>query len=147
MINSFRHLLAPPLQVSLALQGGGAHGAFTRGVLDRLLEEPRFDIAAVSGTSAGAVNAVALAWGWCEGGRQGARALLERVWQAIGQAGRGSSIGLGGIAALALGALADTVDLRTAMYACAAVPALAIFLGLLLPSPRAPRRLAPEPVL
>lgn len=59
----------------------------------------------------------------------------------------GFSIGLGGIAALALGALADTVDLRTAMYACAAVPALAIVLGLLLPSPRAPRRLAPEPVL
>jgi MFS transporter, FSR family, fosmidomycin resistance protein len=59
----------------------------------------------------------------------------------------GFSIGLGGIAALALGALADTVDLRTAMYACAAVPALAIVPGLLLPSPRAPRRLAPEPVL
>jgi FSR family fosmidomycin resistance protein-like MFS transporter len=59
----------------------------------------------------------------------------------------GFSIGLGGIAALALGALADTVDLRTAMYACAAVPALAIVLGVLLPSPRAPRRLAPEPVL
>jgi FSR family fosmidomycin resistance protein-like MFS transporter len=59
----------------------------------------------------------------------------------------GFSIGLGGIAALALGALADAVDLRTAMYACAAVPALAIVLGLLLPSPRAPRRLEPEPVL
>jgi MFS transporter, FSR family, fosmidomycin resistance protein len=59
----------------------------------------------------------------------------------------GFSIGLGGIAALALGALADTVDLRTAMYACAAIPALAIGLGFLLPSPRAPRRLAPEPVL
>jgi MFS transporter, FSR family, fosmidomycin resistance protein len=59
----------------------------------------------------------------------------------------GFSIGLGGIAALALGALADTVDLRTAMYACAAVPALAIVLGFLLPSPRAPRQLAPEPVL
>ena len=59
----------------------------------------------------------------------------------------GFSIGLGGIAALALGAVADTVDLRAAMYACAAVPALAIFLGVLLPSPRAPRRLAPEPVL
>jgi FSR family fosmidomycin resistance protein-like MFS transporter len=59
----------------------------------------------------------------------------------------GFSIGLGGIAALALGAVADGVDLQTAMYACAAVPALAIVLGLLLPSPRAPRRLAPEPVL
>jgi FSR family fosmidomycin resistance protein-like MFS transporter len=59
----------------------------------------------------------------------------------------GFSIGLGGVAALALGALADAVDLETTMYACAAVPALAIVLALLLPSPRARRRLAPEPVL
>jgi MFS transporter, FSR family, fosmidomycin resistance protein len=59
----------------------------------------------------------------------------------------GFSIGLGGVAALALGALADQVDLETAMYACAGIPALAIVLGLLLPSPRAPRRLAAEPVL
>lgn len=59
----------------------------------------------------------------------------------------GFSIGLGGIAALALGALADNVNLETAMYACAAVPALAIVLAAFLPSPRAPRRLAPEPVL
>jgi MFS transporter, FSR family, fosmidomycin resistance protein len=59
----------------------------------------------------------------------------------------GFSIGLGGIAALALGAVADNIDLRTAMYACAAVPALAIVLGLMLPSSRAPRRLAAEPVL
>jgi FSR family fosmidomycin resistance protein-like MFS transporter len=59
----------------------------------------------------------------------------------------GFSIGLGGIAALALGAVADSIDLRTAMYACAAVPALAIVPGLLLPSSRAPRRLEPEPVL
>jgi FSR family fosmidomycin resistance protein-like MFS transporter len=59
----------------------------------------------------------------------------------------GFSIGLGGVAAIALGALADGVDLETAMYACAAIPVLAIPLGLLLPSPRAPRRLAPEPVL
>jgi MFS transporter, FSR family, fosmidomycin resistance protein len=59
----------------------------------------------------------------------------------------GFSIGLGGIAALALGAVADAVDLETAMYACAAVPALAIVLGLLLPSPRARRSLTPEPVV
>jgi FSR family fosmidomycin resistance protein-like MFS transporter len=59
----------------------------------------------------------------------------------------GFSIGLGGVAALVLGALADTVDLETAMYACAGVPALAIVLAAFLPSPRAPRRLAPEPVL
>ncbi|HEX2287291.1 MAG TPA: MFS transporter [Gaiellaceae bacterium] len=59
----------------------------------------------------------------------------------------GFSIGLGGIAALALGAVADSIDLRTAMYACAVVPALAIIPGLMLPSSRAPRRLEPEPVL
>lgn len=58
----------------------------------------------------------------------------------------GFSIGLGGIAALALGAVADGIDLRTAMYACAAVPALAIIPGIMLPSSRAPRRLQPEPV-
>jgi hypothetical protein len=51
------------------------------------------------------------------------------------------------VAALALGALADNVNLETAMYACAVVPALAIVLAAFLPSPRAPRRLAPEPVL
>lgn len=59
----------------------------------------------------------------------------------------GFAIGLGGVAALALGAVADAVDLETAMYACAAVPALAVVLAVLLPAPRAPRRLAPEPVL
>jgi MFS transporter, FSR family, fosmidomycin resistance protein len=59
----------------------------------------------------------------------------------------GFSIGLGGIAALALGAVADSIDLRTAMYACAAVPALAIVPAFMLPSSRAPRRLEPEPVL
>ncbi len=59
--------------VNLALQGGGSHGAFTWGVLDRLLEDGRLDLAAVSGTSAGAMNAVALADGWMRGGRDGAR--------------------------------------------------------------------------
>ena len=59
----------------------------------------------------------------------------------------GFSIGLGGIAALALGAVADAVDLETAMYACAVVPALAILPAVLLPSSRGSRRLAPEPVV
>ena len=59
----------------------------------------------------------------------------------------GFSIGLGGIAALALGAVADAVDLETAMYACAVVPAFAIVPAVLLPSPRGSRRLAPEPVV
>jgi NTE family protein len=90
--------------VSLALQGGGAHGAFTWGVLDRLLEEEDLDIAAVSGTSAGALNAVALASGWCQGGREGARAALERLWRAVGHEAARSPLGHGGgFAALALG--------------------------------------------
>lgn len=68
--------------VSLALQGGGAHGAFTWGVLDALLEEEiSFD--GVSGTSAGAMNAVCLAQGLMEGGHQGAREALRKFWTAV----------------------------------------------------------------
>lgn len=70
--------------VTLALQGGGAHGAFTWGVLDRLLEEGRLDFEGVSGTSAGAMNAVALADGWAKGGRDGARQSLADFWTAVG---------------------------------------------------------------
>ncbi|HEY0179136.1 MAG TPA: patatin-like phospholipase family protein [Dokdonella sp.] len=74
----------PPLpRLSLALQGGGAHGAFTWGVLDRLLEEPSLAIDGISATSSGAMNALALAQGWLEGGRDGARAKLEALWDAI----------------------------------------------------------------
>ncbi|MCG8561514.1 MAG: patatin-like phospholipase family protein [Hyphomicrobiales bacterium] len=69
--------------LNLALQGGGAHGAFTWGVLDRLLEQGHFRLDGVSGTSAGAVNAVALAAGLMEDGPDGARAMLEDVWRAI----------------------------------------------------------------
>jgi NTE family protein len=69
-----------PRRVSLALQGGGAHGAFTWGVLDRLLEDERIVIEAVSGTSAGAMNAAALAAGHAQGGREGARRALDRFW-------------------------------------------------------------------
>jgi NTE family protein len=71
------------LELNLALQGGGAHGAFTWGVLDRLLEETGLRIACISGTSAGAVNAVAVAAGFVEGGAEGARAKLAAVWAAI----------------------------------------------------------------
>ena len=66
--------------MSLALQGGGAHGAFSWGVLDRLLEDDRIVIEAVSGTSAGAMNAAALAAGYAKGGREGARQALEKFW-------------------------------------------------------------------
>lgn len=69
-----------PRPVGLALQGGGAHGAFTWGVLDRLLEDQRIVIEAVSGTSAGAMNAAALAAGYAENGREGARRALDRFW-------------------------------------------------------------------
>jgi NTE family protein len=75
-----------PILIDLALQGGGSHGAFTWGVLDRLLEEPRFRIAAISGTSAGAMNAAILANGWIDGGADGARAALEKYWRAVARA-------------------------------------------------------------
>jgi NTE family protein len=74
-------------RLNLALEGGGAHGAFTWGVLDRLLEEETIDVGWVSGTSAGAVNAVALAAGLAEGGREAARAKLRSVWEAVAKAG------------------------------------------------------------
>ena len=65
-----------PIPVDLALQGGGSHGAFTWGVLDRLLEEPWIRIDAISGTSAGAMNAAVLADGWSRGGADGASAIM-----------------------------------------------------------------------
>jgi NTE family protein len=71
--------------VNLALQGGGSHGAYTWGVLDRLLDEKDIDIEAVSGTSAGAINAVALAHGYATGGREGARAALRELWKRVGK--------------------------------------------------------------
>lgn len=73
------------VKLNLALQGGGAHGAFTWGVLDRLLEEPWFDIEAVSGTSAGAMNALMLAEGWRKNGAVGAREQLALFWEEIMQ--------------------------------------------------------------
>lgn len=69
--------------LNLALQGGGAHGAFTWGVLDRLLELDRFDIEGISGTSAGAMNGAVLAQGLRTGGPETARALLHRLWRRV----------------------------------------------------------------
>jgi NTE family protein len=71
-------------RINLALQGGGAHGAFTWGVLDRLLQEDDLEIASISGTSAGALNGAALKAGWVSGGREGARANLQWLWEQIG---------------------------------------------------------------
>ncbi|MEM7056941.1 MAG: patatin-like phospholipase family protein [Pseudomonadota bacterium] len=69
--------------INLALQGGGAHGAFTWGVLDRLLEEDRLEIEGISGTSAGAMNAAMLKTGYLAGGRDGAKTQLEKFWRKI----------------------------------------------------------------
>ncbi|MFG1302586.1 patatin-like phospholipase family protein [Xanthobacter autotrophicus] len=77
-----------PVLVDFALQGGGSHGAFTWGVLDRLLEETWLDIEGVSGTSAGAMNAAVLADGYAAGGRQGAQQALESYWRHVSEAAR-----------------------------------------------------------
>lgn len=69
--------------VNLALQGGGSHGAFTWGVLDRLLEEERLLIEGISGTSAGALNAAVMADGFERGGRDAAKAALHRFWESV----------------------------------------------------------------
>src|SRR5215470_16281991 len=78
--------------VDLALQGGGSHGAFTWGVLDRLLDEPWLRIDGISGTSAGAMNAVVLAGGYAADGPAGAKSALEGFWRRVSQAGRMSPL-------------------------------------------------------
>ncbi|HET9645406.1 MAG TPA: patatin-like phospholipase family protein [Burkholderiaceae bacterium] len=88
--------------LSLALQGGGAHGAFTWGVLDVLLAHGEHPVQAISGTSAGALNAIAVAHGWMKGGAQGAREALHSLWTTVGTqlpfewftTGDGESLGL-----------------------------------------------------
>mgnify|MGYP002620113226 FL=1 len=77
-----------PVPIDLALQGGGSHGAFTWGVLDRLLEDTRFKIDGISGTSAGAMNAAVLADGYAAGGAEGARKALADFWRSISDAAR-----------------------------------------------------------
>jgi NTE family protein len=72
--------------VNFALQGGGAHGAFTWGVLDRILEDPRIAIEGISATSAGAMNAAVLAYGLTIGGREGARQALTNFWRRVAHA-------------------------------------------------------------
>jgi len=91
-----------PRRLDLALQGGGAHGAFTWGVLDRLLEQERFAPAGISGTSAGAMNAVALASGWLAGGAEGARRNLEELWREVAELARLSPLRQGRLPHLAL---------------------------------------------
>jgi NTE family protein len=89
----------PPL--NLALQGGGAHGAFTWGALDRLLEEDGFACEGISGTSAGALNAVVLASGLLAGGAQGAREALAALWREVAALSRFSPLRAGGLSQMA----------------------------------------------
>lgn len=81
------HIFKDQLTINLALQGGGAHGAFTWGVLDRLLEEESIAIGWISATSAGAINAVALASGLADRGRGAAREKLHALWERVYRAG------------------------------------------------------------
>ena len=74
--------------INLALQGGGSHGAFTWGVLDRLLADKRIFIEGISGTSAGAMNGALLAYGLAKDGREGAREVLRKFWERMGEASR-----------------------------------------------------------
>jgi NTE family protein len=79
-------------KINLALQGGGSHGAFSWGVLDRLLEDQRIVIEGITGASAGAMNAVALAAGFAEGDRDEARASLRRFWTGVLNEARNSPL-------------------------------------------------------
>ncbi|RCK36883.1 patatin-like phospholipase family protein [Thalassospira xiamenensis] len=82
----------PRKHISLALQGGGSHGAFTWGVLDRLLEDEEITVEAISGTSAGAMNAAVVTSGFAKGGYEGARIDLETFWRAVSEAARFSPL-------------------------------------------------------
>src|SRR6201984_1818103 len=82
-----KHIEREPILVNLALQGGGAHGAFTWGVLDRLLEEKRIAFDGISATSVGAITATVLASGLVGGGRQGAKRALVKLWRCIAHLG------------------------------------------------------------
>ncbi|MEY4564647.1 MAG: hypothetical protein RLZZ618_3924 [Pseudomonadota bacterium] len=76
-----------PHRINLALQGGGSHGAFTWGVLDRLLQEDDLVFEGVSGTSAGALNAAVMATGFAHAGREGARSALREFWMDVSRSG------------------------------------------------------------
>jgi NTE family protein len=78
----------PPKKINIALQGGGSHGAYAWGVLDRLLEEESLHIDGIVGTSAGAMNAAVMAYGLAKGGHAGARAALTNFWRKIADAAK-----------------------------------------------------------
>lgn len=83
---------AEALSIDLALQGGGGHGAFTWGVVERIFEEPGLRIDSITGTSAGAMNAAVAAHGFMEGGPGGVKRALERFWRSVSDAARFSPI-------------------------------------------------------
>ena len=101
-------------RIDLALQGGGTHGAFTWGVLDRLLEDERIGFGAISGSSAGAMNAVALAAGWTAGGRKGARETLRHFWSRVADSLRLARWAEAWLGAMPNGALAAAAPLQAA---------------------------------
>lgn len=105
--------------VDLALQGGGSHGAFTWGVLDRLLEDETLEISGISGTSAGAMNAVVLAAGLMDNGRDGARAALTRFWKRVAESSPFHALESGPLGPL-LGAVNPWVQAVTAPWQQAA---------------------------
>ena len=83
VLGYWHSLRKKPLRLNLALQGGGSHGAFTWGVLDALLADSRLEFEGLSGSSAGALNAVLLADGWMKNGRDGARQSLQNFWTTL----------------------------------------------------------------
>ncbi len=89
--NAFEPQAIVTKKINIALQGGGAHGAFGWGVLDKLMEDGRVDVEAMSATSAGAMNATVFAYGFMKGGRDGARECLELFWRRTSDAGKMSS--------------------------------------------------------
>ena len=99
----------PPKRINLALQGGGALGAYTWGVLDRVLEDERLEIAAISGASAGAMNGVVLCEALVEGGRDEARAALRKFWEGIARAGAASPFRRSPLQAMMLSSLGPLV--------------------------------------
>src|SRR5271157_6633380 len=92
MENAASTIKRDPVLIDIALQGGGSHGAFSWGVLDRLLEEPWLRIEGISGTSAGAMNAAVLVYGHQKGGVAGAREALETFWRRVSDAARFSPL-------------------------------------------------------
>ncbi|HJQ56491.1 MAG TPA: patatin-like phospholipase family protein [Vineibacter sp.] len=110
------HAWQPRRRVSLALQGGGSYGAFTWGVLDRLLEDDETVIDAVSGASAGAVNAVVMASGLARGGRAAAREALARFWRQVSTRGSFTAVAESFARTPFVGAANMALDLSSRMF-------------------------------